>query len=131
MKYVDTAQIEKKLNVRLVKNNVAKVIFFIATMVGLVVLSILIFRVLSQGISWINMDFITGKLSTRPEKAGIMGAILGTLWLMAVVAPVTMILGVGTAIYLESYAKKGRLRSIIETNISNLAGVPSLSLIHI
>src|SRR5699024_6132737 len=60
------------------------------------------------------------------SKAGIMGAILGTLWLMAVVAPVTMFLGVGTAIYLEAYAKKGRLKSIIEMNISNLAGVPSI-----
>ena len=55
-----------------------------------------------------------------------MGAILGTFWLMLVVAPVTMFLGVGTAIYLELYAKKGRLQGIIQTNISNLAGVPSI-----
>ena len=55
-----------------------------------------------------------------------MGAIAGTLWLMVVVAPVTMFLGVGTAIYLEEYAKNGKLKSIIQTNISNLAGVPSV-----
>src|SRR5699024_2053269 len=89
-------------------------------------LGILIARVLIQGIDWINMDFITGKLSTQADKAGIMGAILGTFWLMVVVAPVTMFLGVGTAIYLELYAKKGRLQAIIQTNISNLAGVPSI-----
>ena len=55
-----------------------------------------------------------------------MGAILGTFWLMLVVAPVTMFLGVGTAIYLELYAKKGRLQGFIQTNIANLAGVPSI-----
>jgi phosphate transport system permease protein len=55
-----------------------------------------------------------------------MGAILGTLWLMLVVAPVTMLLGIGTAIYLEEYAKKGRFQSFIQTNIANLAGVPSI-----
>jgi phosphate transport system permease protein len=80
----------------------------------------------SEGIGWVNLDFLTGKLSTNADRAGIMGAVLGTLWLMAVVAPVTMFLGVGTAIYLESYARKGRLQSFIQTNISNLAGVPSI-----
>lgn len=84
------------------------------------------YRVLADGIAWINWDFLTGKLSTQPERAGIMGAILGTLWLMAVVAPVTLILGVCTAIYLELYLKDGKLKSFIQTNISNLAGVPSV-----
>ena len=80
----------------------------------------------SDSIGWIDFDFLTNKLSTDPEKAGIMGAISGTFWLMVVVAPVTLILGVGTAIYLEEYAKKGRLQSFIQTNISNLASVPSI-----
>jgi phosphate transport system permease protein len=126
MKYVDAAQVQKKMNSRLVTNNLAKTIFFLSTMFGLVVLAVLIFRVVSEGIGWVNLDFLTGKLSTNADRAGIMGAVLGTLWLMAVVAPVTMFLGVGTAIYLESYAKKDRLQSFIQTNISNLAGVPSI-----
>jgi phosphate transport system permease protein len=126
MKYVDAAQVQKKMNSRLVTNNLAKTIFFLSTMFGLVVLAVLIFRVVSEGIGWVNLDFLTGKLSTNADRAGIMGAVLGTLWLMAVVAPVTMFLGVGTAIYLESYARKGRLQSFIQTNISNLAGVPSI-----
>ncbi|MFC0469386.1 phosphate ABC transporter permease PstA [Halalkalibacter kiskunsagensis] len=126
MKYVDTAQVQKKMNTRLVTNNLAKSLFFVSTIFGLIVLAVLIFRVVSEGISWINFDFLTGKLSTNADRAGIMGAVLGTLWLMAVVAPVTMLVGVGTAIYLESYAKKGRLQSFIQTNISNLAGVPSI-----
>ncbi len=126
IKYIEAAQIEKRMNARMLKNKLAKALFFIAAMIGLAVLLILIIRVLSQGLSWIHLDFLTGKLSTNADKAGIMGAILGTLWLMVVVAPVTMVLGVGTAIYLEIYAKKGKLKSLIETNIANLAGVPSI-----
>jgi phosphate transport system permease protein len=126
MKHIDAAQVQKKMSSRLFTNNLAKWIFLLATLFGLVVLVILFYRVISQSLGWIDLQFITGKLSTFPERAGIMGAILGTLWLMAVVAPVTMFLGVGTAIYLEEYAKKGRLQSFIQTNISNLAGVPSI-----
>ena len=98
----------------------------ISAFFGLFVLAVLLVRVVSDGIGSINFSFLTGKLSTQPERAGIMGAILGTFWLMLVVAPVTMFVGVGTAIYLEMYAKKGRLVSFIQTNISNLAGVPSI-----
>lgn len=126
MKYVDSAQVNKKMGSRLLANKLAKSLFFAATLFGLIVLVILIYRVLSDGLPWIDMDFIMNKLSTQPERAGIWGAIMGTLWLMLVVAPVTMILGIGTAIYLEEYAKKGRLSSFIKMNISNLAGVPSV-----
>ncbi|RFU64292.1 phosphate ABC transporter permease PstA [Peribacillus saganii] len=126
MKYVDAQQVQKKMASRLLANNVAKGLFLLATLFGLVVLVILIYRVVAQSIGWLDADFLMNKLSTAPERAGIMGAIMGTLWLMLVVAPVTMILGVGTAIYLEEYAKKGKLQSFIQTNISNLAGVPSV-----
>lgn len=119
-------KVTRRTNFRLLKNNVSKYIFLLATLFGLIVLSILIYRVVSDGIGWINFDFLTGKLSTQPERAGIMGAILGTFWLMLVVTPVTMFLGVGTAIYLELYAKKGFLQAFIQTNIANLAGVPSI-----
>ena len=126
MKYIEMERVQKKMGFRLLANNLAKILFFLATLLGLIVLVILIYRVIAQSIGWLDFDFITNKLSTAPERAGIMGAIMGTFWLMLVVAPVTMFLGVGTAIYLEEYAKKGKLQSIIQTNISNLAGVPSV-----
>lgn len=126
METVSQQKMLKRLNFRLFVNNFSKLIFLFATLFGLIVLSILIYRVISQGIGWINLDFLTGKLSTQADRAGIMGAILGTFWLMLVVAPVTMVLGVATALYLELYAKKGKLRAIIQTNIANLAGVPSI-----
>jgi len=126
MKYVDVEQVQKKMGSRLFANNLAKALFLLSTLFGLVVLVTLIYRVYSDSIGWIDFEFITNKLSTTAERAGIMGAISGTLWLMVVVAPVTMFLGVGTAIYLEEYAKNGKIKSIIQTNISNLAGVPSV-----
>ncbi|MBS8264910.1 phosphate ABC transporter permease PtsA [Mesobacillus boroniphilus] len=126
MKYVDSTQVQKKMGSRLLANSLAKGLFLLATLFGLVVLIVLIYRVLKDGLPWINVDFLMNRLSTDPERAGIWGAITGTLWLMVVVAPVTMILGIGTAIYLEEYATKGRISSFIKTNISNLAGVPSV-----
>ncbi|MBU7593589.1 phosphate ABC transporter permease PstA [Metabacillus halosaccharovorans] len=126
MKYVNVEQVQKNMGSRLFVNNLAKGLFLLATLFGLVILLTLIYRVYSDSIGWIDFQFITSKLSTTAERAGIIGAIAGTLWLMVVVAPVTMFLGVGTAIYLEEYAKNGKLKSIIQTNISNLAGVPSV-----
>ena len=126
MKYVDAGQVQKKMTSRLTVNKIAKSLFLAATLIGLVVLVILFYRVISQSMGWIDLQFITSKLSTMADRAGIMGAIMGTLWLMLVVAPITLFLGVGTAIYLEEYAKKGRLQRFLQTNISNLAGVPSI-----
>jgi phosphate transport system permease protein len=126
MKYMDSSLVKKKMGTRIAKNNMAKSIFFLSTLVGLVVLVVLFYRVISGSIGWIDFEFLTNKLSTNPDKAGIFGAISGSFWLMVVVAPLTLILGVGTAIYLEEYAKKGRFTSFIQMNISNLASVPSI-----
>lgn len=126
IKYIDVNQVNKRLNMRAMKNSIAKSLFLIATIFTVFVLFVLLYRVFSEGIMSINLNFLMNKLSTDPDKAGIIGAILGTLWLMLVVAPVTMILGIGTAIFLELYTKKGRIRSFIQMNIANLAGVPSI-----
>ncbi len=126
MEKLEAIHLNNKIHARVRKNSLWKTIFFLSTLFGLVVLATLIIRVLVQGMSWIDINFIVGRLSTTAENAGIMGAILGTLWVMIVVIPVTLIIGVGTAIFLELYSKKGKLQSLIETNISNLAGVPSI-----
>ncbi|RDW17401.1 phosphate ABC transporter permease PstA [Oceanobacillus chungangensis] len=126
MKQIDATKLEGRMNARVRKNNIWKVIFFLSTLVGLVVLAILLIRVLMQGIGWLDWNFLTAKLSSNPDRAGIMGALLGTTWMMLVVIPVTIIIGIGSAIYLELYAKKGWFQNFIQTNISNLAGVPSI-----
>ena len=103
---VNQVNMARKMNRRIQLNKLSSLLFLAATLLGLVVLAVLIYRVISQGIGWINFDFLTGKLSTQPERAGIMGAILGTFWLMLVVAPVTMFLGVGTAVYFGIVCEK-------------------------
>jgi len=111
---------------RLKSNRIWKAIFIIATSFALLSLAVLLFRIFSQGLGYLNLDFLTNFASRIPEKAGIKAALVGSLWLMAIVAPVSIILGVSTAIYLEEYAKKNKLNDFIRMNISNLAGVPSI-----
>ncbi|WP_407268392.1 phosphate ABC transporter permease PstA [Radiobacillus sp. PE A8.2] len=126
MKYINIEQVNKRMESRLLLNQVVKYIFLIATLFALFVLGILIYRVVADSLGWIDLQFLSNKLSINAERAGIRGVIAGTVWLMLIVGPVTFILGVGTAIYLEEYAKKGKFQSFIQTNISNLAGVPSV-----
>lgn len=124
MKQMDTEF--KQMRSRVLLNSVMKNTFFVLTSLSLLVLGILIYQVISQGIGWLDWQFLTSKLSINPERAGILGVIVGTVLLMVVVGPVTMFLGVCTAIYLEEYAKKNKFQAFIQTNISNLAGVPSV-----
>ncbi|NNU89174.1 phosphate ABC transporter permease PstA [Anoxybacillus sp. CHMUD] len=125
-KLIDKQRVVQHMNGRLLRNNVLKFLFFLATLFGLIVLVVLLYRILTQALGWLNMDFLNNFPSRRPEKAGIKAGLVGSLWLMVIVAPVSLILGVGTAIYLEEYAKKNRFTDFIQTNISNLAGVPSI-----
>ena len=125
-RYMNVSNTVKRMNYRIIKNEIAKVLFLLAAIFGILMLAVLLYQVISEGIGWLNIDFLINKLSTVPEKAGILGAILGTFWLMAVVAPITIIVGTGTALFLEFYMKEGVIRSFIQMNIANLAGIPSI-----
>ncbi len=76
--------------------------------------------------AWLNWDFITAPQSSDPTSAGIRTAILGSIWVTLIAFLVATPLGVGAATYLEEYSKGGKLDGLIETNINNLAGVPSI-----
>lgn len=76
--------------------------------------------------SWISMDFVTSPQSPSPEFAGVRTAILGSLWVILITILFSLPVGVGAAIYLEEYAQDNRWNRLIETNINNLAGVPSI-----
>jgi phosphate transport system permease protein len=96
------------------------------TFFGLVMLVIFISSIFSEGISRIDWDFLTNFPSRRAEKAGILSALAGTLWIIVITALVAIPIGIGAAIYLEEFSKKSRFGKIIELNITNLAGVPSI-----
>jgi len=80
----------------------------------------------TQFYSWINRGFITSTMSRTPELSGVRTAILGSLWMILLTVLIAFPIGVGAAIYLEEYATTNRLNRIIQTNINNLAGVPSI-----
>ncbi|MEG0450816.1 MAG: phosphate ABC transporter permease PstA [Lysinibacillus sp.] len=126
MRYLEDAAVMKRMGARIVWNKLWKSLFFLATIFALITLGILLYRIVSQGGSYISFDFLTNFASRFADKAGIKAALVGSLWLMCVVAPVSITLGVGTALYLEEYAKKNKLNDFIRMNISNLAGVPSI-----
>lgn len=116
----------KRIAKRKRKNNLFHLLFFLSTFFGVLVLAILIVQVLIQGAGWLNWNFITNFSSRIPENAGIKAALVGTLWLMLITGPLTFIIGVATAIYIEEYAQDTKISRIIQTNIANLAGVPSI-----
>lgn len=124
--FLDKEIWNKRMEKRILIDKVARKLFSLSTIFALVVLGILFYRIGVESIGWLDLKFLTGNLSIFPEKAGIFGVIIGSVWLMGVVIPVTLLLGVSTAIYLEEYAKEGKFQSFIKTNISNLAGVPSV-----
>lgn len=126
MNLVDKQLVQNKMNNRVFKSQIMRQVFFLATAFGIVVLAVLLYRIFSEGLPYLDWEFLTSFASRFPEEAGIKAAIAGSLWLMAVTAPISLILGVSTAIYLEEYAKESRFTRFVRMNISNLAGVPSV-----
>jgi phosphate transport system permease protein len=126
MKMIDKQMVSKKMGGRLALNQTFKGIFIFATCLTLVVLAILLYRIFTQGSSQFSLEFFQNFASRKPEQSGIKAALVGSLWVMGVTIPTALILSVGTAIYLEEYAKKNKFTTFIQMNISNLAGVPSI-----
>ena len=118
--------VSQRIKRRLQLNEIFKYIFLAGLVFALVVLSTLIYDIVSKGAGWVDLDFLRNFPSRRPEQAGLYPALIGSLWLMLLIVPMVFIIGVGAAIYLEESAPKNRMTAFIEVNISNLAGVPSI-----
>lgn len=118
--------VSQRIKRRLQLNEIFKYIFLAGLVFALVVLSTLLYDIVSKGAGWVDLDFLRNFPSRRPEQAGLYPALIGSLWLMLLIVPMVFVIGVGAAIYLEEYAPKNRMTSFIEVNISNLAGVPSI-----
>ncbi|QBK26243.1 phosphate ABC transporter permease PstA [Ureibacillus thermophilus] len=125
-KYIDDALVMKRIKTRLRRNQMGKGIFFLAAVFALFILVVLIARMIFQGLGYFDWDFLNNFSSRFPEKAGVKAALVGSVYMMLVVIPTSLIIGVATAIYLEEYARNNRWNNFIRANISNLAGVPSI-----
>jgi phosphate transport system permease protein len=94
--------------------------------IALLVLAVLIIDVLVDGLPFINWNFLTSFPSRKAEQAGLLSALAGTIWVMLTVAVLAFPIGVGAGIFLEEFAEDNWFTRIIEVNINNLAGVPSI-----
>lgn len=109
-----------------IKDQAFKYFAIFCTLFGLIMLAIFLFNIIVDGIGRIDWEFITNLPSRKPENAGIYTALVGTIWILVLTAVISIPLGVAAGVYLEEYGKKGRLASLLEINITNLAGVPSI-----
>ncbi|HEY0741609.1 MAG TPA: phosphate ABC transporter permease PstA [Chryseosolibacter sp.] len=99
-------------------------IFF--TFFGIAILLIFLINILIDGLTRIDWEFLTNLPSRRASKAGILTAWTGTAWILGLTCIIAIPIGVAAGIYLQEYGRKNRLARIIELNIANLAGVPSI-----
>lgn len=97
-----------------------------ATAFALLFLVVLLIDVLMDAMPRLTPQFVTSFPSRKPQEAGILAALVGSIWIMALTAIIAFPVGLAAGVYLEEYAKKGKLTSFIEININNLAGVPSI-----
>ena len=116
----------QNLNSRYTKGKLYFTVFFTALMIAIIGLAILLFQIISQGTEMLSWTFVSSYPSRFPEKAGILSALVGSIWLMGLTGIFAVPLGIGTAVYLEEYAPKNKFTQFLEINISNLAGVPSI-----
>jgi phosphate transport system permease protein len=103
-----------------------KYVGIFCTLFGIVMLMFFIGNILVDGVRRIDWDFLTNLPSRRASKAGILTAWTGTAWILGLTAIIAIPLGVAAGIYLQEYSRKNRLAYIVELNIANLAGVPSI-----
>jgi phosphate transport system permease protein len=102
------------------------VVGLLSTFIGMLTLAALIVNLAIDGAARLTPHFFTSFPSRFPAQAGILSAWVGTTLVMAVTALAAVPMGIAAGVYLEEYAPKNWLTALIEINIANLAGVPSI-----
>ena len=116
----------KRIDINRIKDNLFRYVGIGCTLFGLLMLGFFLYSGLREGLPRLNAQFFSSLPSRKPEEAGILIPLFGTIWVMVLTSLISIPLGVASGIYLEEYGKKNRLASLIEINITNLAGVPSI-----
>ncbi len=99
---------------------------FVATSIGAITLMVLLVDVFLDGIGQLDPEFLGNYASRFADRAGIRAPLFGTFWILLLTGAISFPLSVGAAVYLEEYAPKNWITRIIQVNIANLAGVPSI-----
>src|SRR4030065_2365228 len=118
--------IRKRIAFNKLRDHIFLIIGILSTLIGFILLFTLIIDLFVDGFPRLSWQFFTSYPSRFPEKAGILSAWVGTILVMIVPASTAVPLGIATGIYLEEYGKKNWLTHLIEINMNNLAGVPSI-----
>ena len=126
MQYLEKEKYQQRLAQRQRTGKIFEIMCIVSITIGIGMLALLLWYVADQGLHKLDWQFLTSFPSRFPERAGIYGALLGTLYVIGTGGLIAFVLGVGTAIYLEEYANDNRLSRILQVNIANLAGVPSI-----
>ncbi|WP_026794753.1 MULTISPECIES: phosphate ABC transporter permease PstA [Planktothrix] len=125
--FVKTAEFTDNIERREIIGKVFEYLFLLGLMIGLFVLALLVINILHDGLGrLLTPGFLTETPSRFPDRGGIRPAIIGSLYLGLIVILVAVPIGIGAALYLEEYAPKNWWTALIEINIGNLAGVPSI-----
>ncbi len=111
---------------RLARDNVFAALFAGSVIIGVLVLAWLLIEVFIDSVGWLDWQFLSSYSSRHPDQAGVLAPIAGTFWVIILTAVMTVPVGIATAIYLEEFAPANRVTRLIQLNISNLAGVPSV-----
>lgn len=125
-KNVATSNFKQDLSGRYNLDKIFATAAWTATIVSVLVLAWLLFTILVDGLGGLNWNFLNAFPSRKAEQAGIRAAFFGTLWVMCIVAVASFPIGVGSAVYLEEFATDNWFTRLVEINIGNLAGVPSI-----
>jgi phosphate transport system permease protein len=115
-----------KISINRLKDKSFKIFGIFCTFFGLLMLAIFVGDVVIKGFGRISWEFLTELPSRFPEKAGIFTALMGTCWILILTSIIAIPLGVFAGLYLEEYGKRNRFAAILEINITNLAGIPSI-----
>ena len=107
-------------------DQIFKVWGIFCTLLGLVLLAIFIGNILGDGLQRIDWSFITDLPSRSPERSGIWTALMGSIWVVVLTSLIALPIGIAAAIYLQEYSRKNKISTLLEINIANLAGVPSI-----
>ncbi len=118
--------LRKSVSRRQLYSNIFAIVGLISILVALLVLLVLIVSLFGQGISRLNWQFLSSPASSDAEDAGVFIALVGSMLVMLVTTTLAVPVGIAAGIYLEEYARKGWLADLIEINVTNLAGVPSI-----
>jgi phosphate transport system permease protein len=122
----DLPEFDERVEARKRASLVLATVLFLSTLFGVVVLVTLLVDVFLKGLPWLDGQFLDSYPSRLPERAGIKSALVGSLWTMGLTALLAVPVGVASAVFLEEYAPRGWFFRMIQVNIANLAGVPSV-----